>query len=349
MDFLRPGLPTSYGFGVAEVSHRAKLDQNEAPWDLPEEVKKAVLDTLAAREWNRYVQPAEYVRAKSVVASAYSVDEEALALVGGADQGLEAAMFLAGGPGRRALWLEPTYPFIAHIARRTHTEASPVRVGAASELEKLAREGDYDLIFLVSPNNPTGDRVPDEVVTAALASGKLVVVDEAYGDFASQPWLPRASEHENLLVIRSLSKSMVAGAHVGFVVGDPRVIATVEALYTAPYHLNMLQLSVAKHIASIRPALQATVASVLEQRAVLKGALNELPGVTARESDANFILFRVGDTKERADSVYRAVAEDGVRIRNVSGLPGLEGYLRVTVGTEEENQIFLATVAKALA
>src|SRR5262245_29692705 len=118
---LRPDLPPPGSFTVIEEPHLAKLDQNEAPVDLPAELKRASAQELSARPWNRYPQPAEYRAAKRRLAEAIGVDPDAVALTVGCDQVIQAAFWLAAGSGRRARWFEPTYPYIALCSRVTGT------------------------------------------------------------------------------------------------------------------------------------------------------------------------------------------------------------------------------------
>ena len=118
---LRPDLPAPNTFTVSEKPHRAKLDQNEAAMDLPAPLKEELGRALAAGAWNRYPQPRDYLEAKTRLAGAVGVAPEQLALTVGADQVIQAAFLLADGPGRRARWFEPTYPYVALASRVTGT------------------------------------------------------------------------------------------------------------------------------------------------------------------------------------------------------------------------------------
>ena len=333
LPFLRPGLPESYSFSVNEQPHFAKLDQNEAPIDLPIELKRDLVEELAARPWNRYVQPAEYASAKRGLATCFGIDPDHLAITVGADQAIEAAFVIAGGPGRKARWFEPTYPYLAHAARRTFTG--------------VADSDDADLIVFVSPNNPTGELVPDERIEAALAEpSRLVVIDEAYAEFSKHTWLSRRADHHNLFIIRSLSKSSLAAVHIGFVVAHPQVVAVVERMYTAPYHLNYLQLLLAKRYYKIAIHVAQAADEVIIERERITIALARLHHITPTPSRANFVLFKVAGQPSAAKQLHQRLADAGVRIRDVSGLAGLAGHLRVTIGTAEENELFLRALMR---
>jgi histidinol-phosphate aminotransferase len=352
--YLRPGLPASYAFSVNELACAAKLDQNESPLDVPAELKQEIASEIAARGWNRYLQPAEYLEAKRALAAVFDLPAEAIAITVGADQAIEAGFLLAGGPGRRARWFEPTYPYLAHAARRTFTGGGPIALG--SEIDQridaagIGGPPPPDLVALVAPNNPTGGMPPRAAIEAALAEPRrLLLLDEAYADFAGETMLGRLAELPNLLVARSLSKSALAGVHVGFLAGHPEAIAIVERLYTSPYHLSGQQLVVSRRYGELRPHVEAAAASIAAERARVAGALAALPGASPQPSRANFILFRVEGGADQAGQVHRRLAESGVRIRDVRALAGLESHLRVTIGTRNENDLFLHALAAALA
>jgi histidinol-phosphate aminotransferase len=348
--WLRPDLPAAYPFQVGEQPYRAKLDQNETPVDLPADLKADLGAELARVAWNRYVQPAEYAAAKRGLAGALGVDPDRIALTVGADQALEAAFLIAGGPGRRARWFEPTYPYLAHCAVRTGTAADPVALGA--EVDARIDPAAIDagslsaLVALVAPNNPTGGMPADAAVAAALADPRrLLLLDEAYADFSGATRLAELAAHPNLLIARSLSKSSLAGIHVGCAAAHPDAVAKIERMFTAPYHLDALQLLVARRYGDLLPHVRASAAAVVAERDRLHAALAAMPGITPRPSRANFILFALPG----APAAHAALAAAGVRIRNVGGLPGLSGHLRVTIGTAAENDLFLTELASALA
>jgi histidinol-phosphate aminotransferase len=350
---LRSDLPQSYSFAVTELPHRAKLDQNESAVDLPMELKRDLAAELAAQPWNRYVQPAEYAEARAALATVVGVDSDRLVLTAGCDQAIEAAFVVGGGPGRRARWFEPTYPYIGHAARRTFTDHEAVMLGAeldsALDASAAVAEPGPDLLVLVSPNNPTGGLVAESVVVAALQDRRrLVFVDEAYADFSGHTHAALLAEHDNLLIGRSLSKSSLAAVHLGYVLGHPRAIAAIERMVIAPYHLNSIQLIMARRYGDIAPHVRAMAEQVAAERERVHRALATMDGVTPRPSRANFVLFAMAGEAGRARVVHQALARAGVRVRDVGGLPGLAGHLRVTVGTRADNDLFLSALGAVL-
>jgi histidinol-phosphate aminotransferase len=348
---LRAGLPAPSSFSVSEEPHRAKLDQNESPVDLPDQLKADLTAELAALPWNRYPQPRDYAAAKAQFAAALGLAPETVCLTVGGDQAIVSAFHAAGGPGRRARWFEPTYPYISLAARMTHTVADPVDLSApdfdgALTPEQVLAEPSPDLVVFVAPNNPTGAMPPAEAVAAALAEPRrLVFVDEAYADFCGATRITEVERHLNLAIGRSLSKGMLAGVRLGYVVGHPQLIAALEQLYTAPYHLSSLQLAVARRYADIAPHIERAAAAVVAERTRVTAALRAQPGIDPLPSCGNFVLFRVAGAPERARQVHASLAAAGIRVRDVGGLPKLAGYLRVTIGLPAENDLLLTSLS----
>ncbi|MCC6750164.1 MAG: histidinol-phosphate aminotransferase family protein [Deltaproteobacteria bacterium] len=341
--FLRPDLPLRATFPVSQLPTRAKLDQNEAPFALPEELQQELLRRAARRSWNRYPQPAEYVEVRARFAGSLGLDPERVLLTVGGDQAIVAAYLAAGGPGRKARIFEPTYPIIAHAGAVTHTRLDRVVLGPELAVEERHLDPPTALTFLVRPNNPTGGSPPRELVVRALERPGLVFLDEAYADFAGESCLDLVERAPNLLVGRSLSKALLAGVRLGYAVGDPEVIAALERLLFAPYHLNALQLAVAESFPEIRPHLGAGIAHVQVERERVAVGLRAL-GLTVWPSRGNFLLFAVAD----AADLCQRLALAGVRVRDVSGLPGLGHHLRVTIGSTEENALFLEALRAAV-
>jgi len=338
-ELLRPDVPRKPSFSVSEVPHRAKLDQNECPFEPPPEVKQAILSSLERVAWNRYPQPRRYAEVKERFAAALGLSPQRVVLTAGCDQVILLAFWAAGGQGRSARIFEPTYPMFSYYGGITGTTLDRVVLGADLDVASAWRgSSPVDLLCLVSPNNPTGDGPDGALVVEALERRprSLVLVDEAYADYARHSVVDLLDEHPNLLVGRSLSKAMLAGVRLGYGVGHPELIAALENLLFVPYHLSALQLEVAWHLDLVLPHLARRVDQILVERERVHKAIGAL-GCRTWPSRANFLLFEVDD----AAGCYAALLERGVRLRDVSSMSGLDQHLRVTIGTPEENDIFL--------
>ena len=333
--FLRDDLPVASPMPLSDIKYIAKLDQNESPFDVPHEVKEKLLEEFKRIEWNRYPQPTYYQETREIFARTMRLNPENIAFTIGADQGIWMAFFLAGGKGRKAIIYEPTYPIFKHAARLTQTQAERITLGVNYVIDPdTFRE--KDIITIVNPNNPTGNIQKDEVIMEALKTGKFVALDEAYYPFSGITYAHLVNDYPNLFIIRSLSKSLLAGARIGFVIAHPEVIKLVDEILTAPYHMNMFQLIILRHFHLLKPHMEASAEHVNSEKERFYRKFQEL-GIKYYPSHANFILFKV----DEPDRVYEELLKRGIRIRNTSRMPGLENHLRVTIGKKEENDAFL--------
>jgi histidinol-phosphate aminotransferase len=271
---------------------------------------------------------------------------------------LQTLLLTYGGPGRRVLVFEPTYALHSHIARLTGTE---VVVGARRDdfgvdpdaARALIERHQPEVVFLCSPNNPSGTVEPRETVEAILeVAPGLVVVDEAYGEFARHSALDLSDDERALVVTRTYSKVWsLAALRLGFCVAPPWVVDELDKV-VLPYHLDVSTQLAGITALRFRAEMEARVAFLVEDRERLFTALDDLDGVTVFPSGANFLLFRIDRTGSGDDgnghAVWKALVERGILVRDFSRWPGVEDCLRVTVGTARENTAFLSALRDVL-
>jgi histidinol-phosphate aminotransferase len=201
--------------------------------------------------------------------------------------------------------------------------------------------------ILCSPNNPTGCSVSlDDVRALCAESDGLVVVDEAYHEFAGVSAVPLLAEHENVVVLRTFSKAMaLAGMRVGYLLASPALVVEINK-GKLPYNINFFSQLAAMATLDEWPLLEERVARIVAERAALAQAIGSLPGVRVYPSDANFLLLELATRTPK--EVLEAVFAQGVLIRDVSSYPMLERCLRVSVGSPEENAALVAALEEAL-
>jgi histidinol-phosphate aminotransferase len=212
-------------------------------------------------------------------------------------------------------------------------------------LEAMARHRPA-VVFIAYPNNPSGNLFDEEsIARVAAAAPGLVVIDEAYHAFARKTFMTRLGEFPNLIVMRTLSKLGLAGIRLGYAVGRPEWIREFDKV-RSPYNVNSLTHVVAERILAHHDVLDAQARSIADERQRLDAELRRLSRVTVFPSDANFILVRVPD----AAAVFEGMRRRGVLIKNLdTGVPLLEGCVRLTIGTPEENRRCLEAFAESLA
>ncbi len=346
----RDDLKTLVGYHSPQLDVAVRLNTNESPYPPPPAFVETWLRELAVVPLHRYPdRAARDLRAALAAQLGQPVDRVFCA--NGSNEALQTLLLTYGGAGRRAAVFEPTYALHSHIARITGTEVVvgertadfAVDPDAALTLVDDARP---ELVFLCSPNNPTGTVEARGTVEALLgAASGLVVIDEAYGEFAPWSALELVADDLPLVVVRTYSKVWsMAALRLGFCVAPPAVVAELEKV-VLPYHLaapTQLAGVVALRFAT---EMDARVERLVRERDRLGAALEAMPGITVFPSGANFVLLRVhGDGR----MVWEGLVERGVLVRDFSHWPRLHDCLRVTVGTPAENDAFLAALDDVL-
>jgi histidinol-phosphate aminotransferase len=253
---------------------------------------------------------------------------------------------------------EPTYALHSHIALLTGTpliagqrdgafgvDAAEVArtVAAAARMHGPASPA---VTFLCSPNNPTGNvETSDSVRSVLTLVPGILAVDEAYGQFAPWSALELLESEPRLVIVRTFSKTWaMAGLRLGYAIADPSVVASLSNV-ALPYHLDALKQVAGRLALAFSHEMRDRVAATIEERGRVAKALSDLP-VYAWPSDANFILFRV--SPRSGSEVWKGLLDRSVLIRDVSDWPGLEGCLRVTIGTRSENDRFVSALGDVL-
>jgi histidinol-phosphate aminotransferase len=345
---LRDDLRGRSPYGAPQVAARVRLNTNENPFSPPAELVREIAEAAAAEAagLNRYPdRDATALRRDLAAYLGHGLSAGQIWAANGSNEVIQQLYQAFGGPGRTALGFEPSYSMHPLIAQTTSTRwisgAREADFGLDADRVVAAVTGlQPDLVFLTSPNNPTGTAVPLEVIERVCdAAPGMVVVDEAYAEFARDPsatslWLlPR---YPRLVVVRTMSKAFaLAGARVGYLAADPAVIAALQ-IVRLPYHLSALTQATARAALGRSAGLLGTVAAICAERDELVRWLRGR-GLAVAESDANFVLF--GTFADR-HAVWQALLDRGVLIREV----GQAGWLRVSVGTPEENEAFRVAV-----
>jgi histidinol-phosphate aminotransferase len=350
LSILRDDVLAVSAYHVPPAEGLIKLDAMENPYRLPEPLAHEVGRRLAQVALNRY-PPANPAAFKEKLARAMDLPAGmALMLGNGSDELIHLVIQACAKPGAVVLSPWPSFVMYEMSARFDGCRfvAVPLRADFSLDREAMlaaiAREQPA-VIFIAWPNNPTGNLFDPATVEAILdAAPGLVVLDEAYLPFALDTWLPRLAARPNLLVLRTLSKLGLAGIRLGYLCGDPAWIEQFDKL-RPPYNVNVLTLATADLLLDHLDVLDAQAAEVRAERARLLAALRALPGVTAFDSAANFILFHVADP----DAVFAGLKASGILIKNVARMhPLLAGCLRTTVGTPQENDAFLDALRASL-
>lgn len=348
---IRDDLRGLTAYGAPQLDLPIRLNTNENPYPPPLELVTDMAAALAdaAASLNRYPdREASELRAALARYVGHDIAAEQLWAANGSNEILQQLLMAFGGAGRTALGFMPSYAMHRLIALATGTTWVSVHRKDDFSLDPDravadVKEHEPAIVFLCSPNNPTGTALDPDVVHAVLGCAPgMVVVDEAYFEFSHSPsLLPLVAEHPRLVVTRTMSKAFAfAGARVGYLAAGPAVIDALR-LVRLPYHLSTLTQAAA--LAALRHA-DATLAQVAQLRADRDRLVDELRamGLNVVDSDANFVLYgRFPDQRVQ----WQGYVDRGILVRDV----GLDGWLRVSVGTTEECDAFLAATKEVIA
>jgi histidinol-phosphate aminotransferase len=349
-DIIRDEIRAISAYHVPDSAGLVKLDAMENPYALPAEVRAEIAQLAAAAALNRYPDPGA-ARLKARLREALEIAPDMGLLLGnGSDEIIQMLVMAVAKPGAVVMGVEPSFVMFRMIATLCGVRFAGVPLEAdfsldADRLVAAMAEHRPALVFIAYPNNPTGNLFDAAAIARIIeAAPGLVVVDEAYHAFAGRSFMPRLRDHPNLLVMRTLSKSGLAGLRLGLLAGRDAWLTHVDKV-RLPYNINVLTQLVAEQVLRHEALLAQQAAAIRAERTRLFAELGHLPGVRAFPSDANFILFRVA----AAQRVFNDLKRQGVLIKNLHGShPALAECLRVTVGTPAENDRFLGALGSAL-
>ncbi|MBG7605712.1 MAG: histidinol-phosphate transaminase [Actinobacteria bacterium] len=344
---VRDDLRALEGYHSAQVDVRVRLNTNESPEPPPPAFRDAVAAEVSRIDWHRYPDRAA-TELREAIAEAHGVDPAQVFAANGSNEVLQTVLLAYAGPGRTVATFEPTYQMHAQIARVTGATVVEGERAAdftldPEEVIRVIETFQPDVVFLTSPNNPTGLVEPADRVRQLLeiAPG-LVVVDEAYAQFADWSALDLVSEDRPLVVTRTFSKTWsMAGARLGYLIGPSWLVAELEKV-VLPYHLDAFKQVAGRLALRFSDEMDDRVQQVVSERDRITTTLADMP-VDVFPSGANFVLFRPTQGIERLSghAVWQGLIDRSVLVRDCSSWPRLENCLRVTVGTPAENSEFL--------
>jgi histidinol-phosphate aminotransferase len=347
----RDDLSLMAGYHSPQVDVAVRLNTNEAPGSPPPEFAAELVAAMASLDWHRYPDRS-YTALREAIAAHHGVDPANVFAANGSNEVLQTLCLAYGGPGRSVAVFEPTYALHSHIARITGTAVAigERTEGLALDLDEVRRvlaDAQPSITFLCSPNNPTGMVESEAVVREVLGLVPgLLVVDEAYGQFAHWSALELVGDDVPLVVTRTYSKTWsMAAARLGYLVGPREVVAQLDQV-VLPYHLDAVKQLAGRLALQLTDAMRARVAGLVEERGRLVARLTDLP-VEVWPSEANFVLFRPRERDGAA--VWQGLLDRSVLVRDCSSWPRLDGCLRVTIGTPDEDDAFLAALEEVLA
>ncbi len=334
---LRPELAGLHAYQPEAPVGDAPLDANENPLAPPAAWAVRAAQRLSTAALNRYPDPAcGALRAK--LAALHGVPGESLCFGNGSDELISLLLTAFGGAGAKLLVPTPTFSMykLCAIGQGWQVMEEPLGEGFAltDAFVARARAEKPRLIFLASPNNPTGNAFDPAKIEALMGiDGVTLALDEAYVEFSGRSWLAQAPTQGRVIVMRTFSKAWgLAGLRLGWLCAPPELVAELEKL-RLPYNIDALAQALAEEAVDLAPEFLGRVPALLEGREQIGRALKAMPGVSVFASDANFLLFRA----PRPVELHQHLLNAGLRARRFGAGP-LDGCLRLSVGTPEQNR-----------
>ncbi|HLT46251.1 MAG TPA: aminotransferase class I/II-fold pyridoxal phosphate-dependent enzyme [Rubricoccaceae bacterium] len=350
LHLIRPEVRAERAYRVpTDAEAAAKLDQNESPFDLPEALKRTLVEGFAATEWNRYPDDRPH-RLIAALAERLGLPTESVIVGRGSNELTHTVGLCLLGRGTPVVLPHPMFALFASVARMHAAEIVGVAPEAdlshdAEAILAAARRADAALTIVTSPNNPTGRVIPFEGLEALAAGAPgFVLFDEAYHEFVEGPTAADLlRRHPNVLVMRTFSKAMgLAGLRLGLLLGAPEVIQEIEKA-RLPFLVDRLSERAALEVLAHPEWVAERVATLKAERARMERAASAMEGVEVIPGAANFFLMR---TPLAPADLVGGLAARSVRVRDVSAYPGLggdgaaPGWVRVSVGAPAENRAF---------
>ena len=345
LNIIKPAVRALRAYSLSPHRAQVKINQNENPWDMPLFLRQEILHQFEATRWSRYP---EFLPASlhERLAEFAGLRPDHVIAGNGSNELIQAVLMVTVGPKKRVLICEPTFALYKQIATVLGGDVESISLTNSLQynsplLLSVVEERQPDVTIICSPNNPSGCVIEDQDLIKLLGIARgLVVIDEAYHEFAEHSVVPLLEDHENLVVLRTFSKAMaLAALRVGYLLAEPDLVREIRKA-VLPYNLNSFsqmaaECAVDKYETDLRPLVKR----IINERQRLFTDLSQIKGLTPVPSKGNFMLVK---TEIDPKHVFEELLLRDVLIRDVSSYPMLKKYFRVSVGRPDENDELLA-------
>lgn len=349
IDPVKSNVRSLRAYSLSPHSASVKINQNENPWEAPVPIKEETLRRLEKRKWSRYP---DFVASDlhNRLASFASWRADGVIAGNGSNELIQALLMVTIGEGKRVVISEPTFALYRQVATVLGGEVTSVPLADNFQydigaLQKKIEESKPDVVIICSPNNPTGGLIDNENLRQLLMTAPgLVVIDEAYHEFAEHTVVPLLHEFENLVVLRTFSKAMaLAALRVGYLLAAPDLVTEIRKA-VLPYNLNAFSETAAEVAVEMYDReLLPLVKTIIAERERVYSELSKIEGLTPIASSANFMIVK---TVHHPHVVFNELIKRDILIRDVSSYPMLAEYFRLSIGTPEENDLLIKALTE---
>jgi histidinol-phosphate aminotransferase len=346
--FYRDSLKGLKPYDPHEVPYKIKLNANENPYGLPEEIVEEILGKAKNLKFSHYPN-ANSVKLSEAVSAFWGLSRDNIVIGNGSDELIDYLIKTFSEKGRRVITTAPSFAMykIYSIINGSNFVQIPLGQGNFSlnedKILEEAKKEDSSVVFIAYPNAPTGNYfAEDKIIKIIEESGCLVVVDEAYFEFGEKTFVPLISQYDNLVILRTFSKAYsIASLRVGYLLSNPEIINEIRKV-KSPFNVNTFSQLAAQVVFENKEILKDSIEKIIRERERLTDRINKITPFKAHPSQTNFVLVEVG-SQEDTDLVYNNLLEQGILVQTTSNpiFSTSRYFLRITVGNKEENDILI--------
>jgi len=328
-------------YSVPKINCSIRLDGNESPFETNTELLSLFSKEISEVDLNRYPDP-ESADLRKIISDNFNFPVEGLLIGNGSDELIQMLIETVTGKSGVVLVPSPTFSMyrLTSLILKNNIVETDLDENFDLNTEDILNKIEVhnpDLLFFASPNNPTGNAFSqDKIIKVIEATSGIVVVDEAYFDYYGNTFIPLIKKYNNLIVLRTLSKIGFAAIRLGILFGNEEIVRQINKT-RLPYNINTLSQKIAEIVLSNDELLKENYNKITGERERIFKELNKIKSIKVYQSDANFFLIKVPD----AEYCFKEMTKKDILIRNLSSSSKLDGCIRVTIGTNEENNAFL--------
>lgn len=343
---IKKGVLRNKAYTLKPIDCPIKLNQNESPFDLPEKIKKEILDKLSKTKWNIYPDFTPQSLYKKV-ADYYNTLPENILIGNGSNEMIFTILAATVEKGKNVIISEPTFTVYKLISSNLNGNIKRIMLNDdfsfnVSKIKKECKKKG-SITIISSPNNPTGTYLERKYIEEIVESSNgIVIVDEAYIHFGGESVIDLCNKYNNLIVLRTFSKAFgLAGLRIGVMISNKELILQLGKV-KLPYNINIFTQITLNTILDNIDYLENNIQYIKEQREKLFSSLNKFSSIKVIPSATNFFCVKTEDSK----FVFNELVNNGILVRDVSSYPMLSNCLRISIGKEEENNKLIESLSK---
>lgn len=346
-DLVEKNIFEQSGYVTPELAGEIKMDANENPFTMSEPLKRILQERIRGIDFNRYPE-AGAIELREKFARYFGVTKNMMMLGNGSDELIQILCMTMKGKINGVLVPVPTFSMYKIIAVNTGNRVVEVPLDKNFDLDVKAMTGKMRknfpaLIFLSSPNSPTGNLFsPSKMEALIKKTPGIVVIDEAYARFSGQSQMALLKKYKNLIFLNTLSKLGMASIRVGFLIGNPDIIAQLDKV-RLPYNINSLSQMASRFFLDYHKDFSKQIKEIVQRRNELYRGLKAIKWITVYPSQANFIFFSCAFDSNR---IYNKLVAEGIMVKNLNVPPLMPNCMRITAGNKKENGALLKALKK---